>query len=131
MAIIGLYLIIKMTLINDTETVISQYRLPIVHSHGVINNAASEIRIDEMLHRFITDKAEEQNMEKLMAGLSLNRHVSRYLAGLAEEVIPSCYPSGSFTPICPLWGKHLLFRHDCNLVSNHEPCSQTLYSRPH
>ena len=64
MAVLGIYLIMQMSKVNDVATGMSQRQMPLVEQMGVINNAASEYRLAEVLHIYATDPARMREYEK-------------------------------------------------------------------
>ena len=64
MAVLGLYLLMQMSKVNDVATVLSQRQIPLVEMIGTINNAASEYRLAEAMHIYATDPAQMSNYEK-------------------------------------------------------------------
>ena len=64
MAVLGVYLIMQMSKVNDVATELSQRQMPLVEKMGVINNAASEYRLAEVLHIYATDSAQMREYEK-------------------------------------------------------------------
>ena len=64
MAVLGIYLIMQMSRVNDVATGMSQRQMPLVEQMGVINNAASEYRLAEVLHIYATDPAQMREYEK-------------------------------------------------------------------
>ena len=66
MGILGLYLLMQMTKINDTATLMSNDRLPLVAALGEINNASSEFRLAEVLHVNATSAQAMQQFEERM-----------------------------------------------------------------
>ena len=66
MGILGLYLLMQMTKINDTATLMSNDRLPLVAALGEINNASSEFRLVEVLHVNATSAQAMQQFEERM-----------------------------------------------------------------
>ena len=64
MAVLGIYLIMQMSKVNDVSTGLSQRQMPLVEQMGVINNAASEYRLAEVLHIYATDPAQMREYEK-------------------------------------------------------------------
>ena len=66
MGILGLYLLMQMTKINDTTTLMSNNRLPLVAALGEINNASSEFRLVEVLHVNATSAQAMQQFEERM-----------------------------------------------------------------
>ena len=50
MAVLGLYLLMQMSKVNNVTTVLSQRQIPLVQMIGTINNAASEYRLAEAMH---------------------------------------------------------------------------------
>ncbi|EQN48364.1 hypothetical protein HMPREF0326_05766 [Desulfovibrio sp. 3_1_syn3] len=64
MAVLGIYLIMQMSKVNDVATEMSQRQMPLVEQMGVINNAASEYRLAEVLHIYATDPARMREYEK-------------------------------------------------------------------
>ena len=66
MGILGLYLLMQMTKINDTATSMANDRLPLVAHLGVINNASSEFRLAEVLHVYATSATAMQTYEERM-----------------------------------------------------------------
>ena len=66
MGILGLYLLMQMTKINDTVTNLSEDRLPLVTALGEINNASSEFRLAEILHVNATSAQDMQQLEDRM-----------------------------------------------------------------
>ena len=64
MAVLGIYLIMQMSKVNDVATEMSQRQMPLVEQVGVINNAASEYRLAEVLHIYATDPAQMREYEK-------------------------------------------------------------------
>ncbi len=64
MAVLGIYLIMQMSKVNDVSTGLSQRQMPLVEQMGVINNAASEYRLAEVLHIYATDPVQMREYEK-------------------------------------------------------------------
>ncbi len=64
MAVLGIYLIMQMSKVNDVATEMSQRQMPLVEQVGAINNAASEYRLAEVLHIYATDPAQMREYEK-------------------------------------------------------------------
>ena len=64
--ILGLYLLVQMTKINDTSTLMANDRLPLVTALGEINNASSEFRLAEVLHVYAASAADKQKYEERM-----------------------------------------------------------------
>ena len=64
MAVLGLYLLMQMSKVNDVAAVLSQRQIPLVEMIGTINNAASEYRLAEAMHIYATDPAQMSNYEK-------------------------------------------------------------------
>ena len=66
LGILGLYLLVQMTKINDTTTFIANDRLPLVTALGEINNASSEFRLAEVLHVYAASAADKRKYEERM-----------------------------------------------------------------
>ena len=64
MAVLGLYLLMQMSKVNNVTTVLSQRQIPLVQMIGTINNAASEYRLAEAMHIYATDSVQMGNYEK-------------------------------------------------------------------
>ena len=64
--ILGLYLLVQMTKINDTATLMANDRLPLVTALGEINNASSEFRLAEVLHVYAASAADKRKYEERM-----------------------------------------------------------------
>ena len=66
LGILGLYLLVQMTKINDTATLMANDRLPLVTALGEINNASSEFRLAEVLHVYAASAADKRKYEERM-----------------------------------------------------------------
>ena len=64
--ILGLYLLVQMTKINDTSTIMAEDHLPLVAALGELNNASSEFRLAEVLHVNATSAQDMQQFEERM-----------------------------------------------------------------
>lgn len=66
MAGLGLYLFIQMTNINDTLTVFTLNRIPMIEALGDINKGTTEYRLAEVQHVYSTSVQEQRQMEQQM-----------------------------------------------------------------
>ena len=66
LGILGLYLLVQMTKINDTTALIANDRLPLVTALGEINKATSEFRLAEVLHVYAASAADKRKYEERM-----------------------------------------------------------------
>lgn len=64
MAILGIYLIVQMSKVNDVATEMGQHQAPLMEQMGVVNNAASEYRLAEVLHIYATTPEQMREYEK-------------------------------------------------------------------
>ena len=64
--ILGLYLLVQMTKINDTATLMANDRLPLVTALGEISSSSAEFRLAEVLHVYAASAADKQKYEERM-----------------------------------------------------------------